>query len=189
MSIKNVRSFVHAVRRSYAREPFELAHVNMGIETAYEQHIVSVGMNKSDFLRLLAEEDREIFTQTVEHLFTPINWSRVKLRTLWALKNTTTGSLLTLERIQGEDGQRCSQCGTWHGDEVFRLIESSEDPDMLTFAPMLSGSEEDMRTFADMLKQIPPEEPVYLGTESVTLEINEGVNMANVEPVEIRVIF
>jgi hypothetical protein len=105
----------------------------------------------------------------------PVNWSKVKLRTLWAIKNTATGNLLTLERNAEE--------------EVFSLKESSEVTDRLDYAPMLTGEEDDAKMFIKMLNEVPSDAPLGINETMISLDIDEKINVANLEAVEVKVIF
>jgi hypothetical protein len=168
-----VDEFIRRVNETMAQEDTETIH--HAIEDAYEECIVGNAITKSVFLSELAASD-QIFTLTVEHLFTPINWSRVKLRTLWAVRNEATGNLLTLERDEETD--------------VYRLRDSTDDPTLLIFAPMLSGSEADTRLFIKMLmEQLPKDAPVGLGETVVKMSVDEHINLANLKAVQIRLIF
>ncbi len=105
----------------------------------------------------------------------PVNWSRVKLRTLWAIKNETTGNLLTLEKNSEDDS--------------FLLKESSNDSDRLDYAPMLTGEESDAKMFIKMLNQIPNDAPLGINETMISMNVDERINVANLEAVEVKVIF
>ena len=145
------------------------------IEIAYEDHISQSGVAKSEFLTELMHEDASLYKATVNHLFTPINWSTQKMRTLWAIKNTATGRLVTL----GSDPKE---------ENSFNLKESGTDDD-LDFAPMMTGKEEDANTFVKMLQQPLDDSPVGIGETLISLEIQTGVNPVNLEVVRVKIIY
>lgn len=172
---QQIDEFILRVEKERARiDGSDLMAVHQAIETAYEQCIVAHNISKSFFLSNLIV-NQEVFDLTVEHLFMPINWSTVKLRTLWAVRNEATGNLLTLERDPDT--------------EVYHLKESSDDPDVLVFAPMLTGSEDDCRMFITMLNELPSDAPVGIGDTTVSLDVDERINLANLEAVLVKLIF
>ena len=144
------------------------------IEVAYEQNISHSGMKKSDFLTELMQLDHTLYEATVNHLFTPINWSTQKMRTLWAIKNMATGRLVTL----GSDPKE---------ENSFNLKESGTED--LDFAPMMTGKQEDAVTFVKMLQQPLDDSPVGIGETLISLEIEKGVNPVNLEVVRVKVIY
>ena len=173
--MSQVGEFIRRVRKPLDDEERNETDVHMAIEVGYEQCIVSSGITKATFLYDLAKEDYEVFAITVNHLFTPINWSKVKLRTLWGVRNEATGNLLTLERDPETD--------------VYHLKETSEDPTSLVFAPMMTGSEEDAKLFISMLQQLPNDAPVGVGETLVSLDVDERINLNNREAVLVKIIF
>jgi hypothetical protein len=144
------------------------------IEDAYEDHISQSGITKSQFLTELMHENHTLYEATVNHLFTPINWSTQKMRTLWAIKNMATGRLVTL----GSDPKE---------ENSFNLRESGTDD--LDFAPMMTGKQEDATTFVKMLQQPLDDSPVGIGETLISLEIEQGVNPANLEVVRVKIIY
>jgi hypothetical protein len=171
---KHVKEYCNRVSKVMNKAESSKTDVQEAIETAYEVCIAD-NMQKSFFLATLAPLDELVFTETVEHLFMPVNWSKVKLRTLWAIKNTATGNLLTLERNAEE--------------EVFSLKESSEVTDRLDYAPMLTGEEDDAKMFIKMLNEVPSDAPLGINETMISLDIDEKINVANLEAVEVKVIF
>ncbi len=172
---KHVEEFARRVDKEMLRADADRTTVHQTIELAYEQCIVAHEITKSFFLDNLASISEDIFTETVEHLFTPINWSKVKMRVLWGVRNEATGNLLTLER----DSER----------DVYKLKEAGDDPAILCFAPMMTGNQEDAELFIKMLNQLPTDAPVGVGESIVTLDIEEGVNVKNLAAVEVKLIF
>ncbi len=148
--------------------------VQQVIEVAYDQ-CIAAKMKKSFFLLELAPMDSGVFAETVEHLFTPINWNKVKLRVLWAIRNTATGNLLTLERNAEA--------------ETFLLKESSEDTDNLDYAPMLTGEPDDAKMFVKMLQEVPSDAPLGVNETMISLDIDEKINVVNLETTEVKVIY
>ena len=173
--MSNTYDFVQQVRRAMDSDESDECAVHQAVELAYDRCVVGHGTTKGEFLSDLVKLDPEVFTITVNHLFTPINWSTRKLRTLWGIKNMATGNLLTLERDTEND--------------VFKLKESSEDSDALDFAPMFTGSEDDARLFIKMLQDVPSDAPLGSNETLVSLSVQERVNVANLEAVEVSVIF
>ena len=108
----NVERFAARVKEVIDRERSELEDVHWAIESGYDQDIVPSSMTKSYFLGELHEIDGEVFDITVEHLFTPINWSKLKMTQMWAVKNTPTGLLLTLSHNKESDLFYLSEVGT-----------------------------------------------------------------------------
>lgn len=148
--------------------------VHQAIEMAYDR-CIAPNMQKSFFLTVLAGLDDAVFAETVDHLFMPVHWSKVKLRTLWGIKNMSTGNLLTLERNPE--------------DESFLLKESSEETDNLDYAPMLTGEESDAAVFIKMLQEVPSDAPLGINETMISLDIDEKINPMNLETTEVRVIF
>ena len=172
---KNVVEFHRLVNEEMDRDGADHTTVRQVIETAYERCIVRNSITKSFFLMELCALGPLVFDETVEHLFMPVNWSRVKLRTLWAIKNETTGNLLTLEKNSEDDS--------------FLLKESSNDSDRLDYAPMLTGEEDDAKMFIKMLNQIPNDAPLGINETMISMNVDERINVANLEAVEVKVIF
>jgi hypothetical protein len=173
---KHVVEFHRRVSEEMNRDGSDRKTVQQTIETAYEQCIAGQEITKSFFLSSLHEVgDELVFTETVEHLFMPVNWSRVRLRTLWAIKNMATGNLLTLEKKPEEDS--------------FLLKESSEDTDRLDYAPMLTGEEDDAKMFIKMLAQVPSDAPLGINETMITMDVDERINVVNLEAAEVKVIF
>ncbi len=171
---KHVKEYCRRVNEAMNSKDSDKNAVHQAIETSYEVCIAD-NMQKSFFLATLAPMDELVFAETVEHLFMPVNWSKVKLRTLWAIKNTATGNLLTLERNAEE--------------EVFSLKESSEVTDRLDYAPMLTGEEGDAKMFIKMLNEVPSDAPLGINETMISLDIDEKINVVNLEAVEVKVIF
>ena len=171
--MSQAREFVRRVRR--AMEKGDETATHQAIEISYEQCIVDHSIAKSDFMKELLAEDAEVFALTMDHLFTPINWSAVKLRVLWGIRNEATGNLLTLERDLEAD--------------VYHLKESSDDPAVLDFAPMFTGNQEDAETFVRMLSELPTDAPLGVGESIVTLRIDEKINVTNLKAVVVKIIF
>lgn len=169
-----VKDYCDLVLAEMNKEGSDQTTVHQAIEVAYDQ-CIAAKMQKSFFLSELAPMDETVFAETVEHLFTPINWNKVKLRTLWAIRNTATGNLLTLERIAEE--------------EKFMLKESSEETDNLDYAPMLTGERDDAKMFVKMLQEVPSDAPLGVNEEMVSLDIDEKINVVNLETTEVKVIY
>lgn len=171
----NTERFIKQVRNTMKTDDGEdLDKMLPAIEDAYEDHISQSGVVKSEFLTELMREDHVLYEATVNHLFTPINWSTQKLRTLWAIKNMATGRLVTL----GSDPKE---------ENAFNLTESGTDD--LDFAPMMTGKQEDATTFVKMLQQPLDDSPVGIGETLISLEIEEGVNPVNLEVVRVKIIY
>lgn len=171
---KAVKEYCRRVLAEMNKEGSDQTSVHQVIEVAYDQCIASQ-MQKSFFLTQLAPLDETVFSETVEHLFTPINWNKVKLRTLWAIRNTATGNLLTLERNAEE--------------EKFLLKESSEETDSLDYAPMLTGEQDDAKMFVKMLQEVPSDAPLGVNETMISLDIDEKINVVNLETTEVKVIY
>jgi len=171
---EHVEEFNKVVLAEMNRAKSDKTSVHQAIEQAYDRCIAQ-NMQKSFFLAALAEMDDHVFAETVDHLFMPVNWSKVKLRTLHGIKNMTTGNLLTLERKPE--------------DETFLLKESSEETDDLDYAPMLTGDEADAQMFIKMLQEVPADAPLGINEQMISLDIDEKINPANLEAIEVRVIF
>lgn len=171
---KEVKEYCSRVQVEMDKKESDKDSVHEAIETAYDQ-CIAAKMQKSSFLSALATMDEKVFSETVDHLFTPINWSKQKLRTLWAIKNTSTGNLLTLERNTEE--------------ETFLLKESSQDTDSLDYAPMLTGAVEDANVFVKMLQEVPSDAPLGVNESMISLTIDERINVVNLETVEVKVIY
>ena len=171
---EQVEEYCGRVLAEMDKEGSDQTSVHQVIEVAYDQ-CIAAKMQKSFFLSVLAPLDEAVFAETVEHLFTPINWNKVKLRTLWAIRNTATGNLLTLER--NDD------------DKTFLLKESSEDTDNLDYAPMLTGEPDDAKMFVKMLQEVPSDAPLGVNETMVSLDIDEKINVVNLETTEVKVIY
>jgi len=169
-----VEEFNSVVLKEMDKANSDKTTVRQTIEAAYERCIRD-NMEKSFFLSMLSKMDDHVFAETVDHLFMPVNWSKVKLRTLWGIKNMATGNLLTLERNPE--------------DETFRLKESSEETDNLDFAPMMTGESDDASMFIKMLQEVPADAPLGINETMISLDIDEKINPNNLEAVEVRVIF
>jgi hypothetical protein len=172
---KHVKEFWRRVNDEIGRSGSDTNTIHQAIESAYDACIVTNEIPKSVFLSALLEQDKSMFSTTVDHLFMPVKWTKVKLRTLYAIKNTATGNLLTLERDAEE--------------ETFNLKESSEETDRLDYAPMLTGDEEDAKMFVKMLKEVPSDAPLGINETMISLDIDEKINVMNLETTEVRVIF
>ena len=171
---EQVEEYCGRVLAEMDKEGSDQTSVHQVIEVAYDQ-CIAAKMQKSFFLSVLAPLDEAVFAETVEHLFTPINWNKVKLRTLWAIRNTATGNLLTLER--NDD------------DKTFLLKESSEDTDNLDYAPMLTGEPDDAKMFVKMLQEVPSDAPLGVNETMISLDIDEKINVVNLETTEVKVIY
>ena len=142
------------------------------IEDAYERHIRESGVSKAALMSNLFQRNEAMFAAVMNHLFTPVNWSKVKMRTLWGIKNHGTGNLVSLGKGEN-DGFELKDCGK----------------DIL-YAPMLTGNEDHARSFLALLQQ-PLEgqdRPLSVGEVIISLEIEQGVNPANLEVVRVSVI-
>jgi len=148
--------------------------VHQAIETAYDR-CIAPHMEKSFFLTTLAGLDDAVFAETVDHLFMPVNWSKVKMRTLWGIKNLVSGNLLTLERNPEA--------------EAFTLKESSKNNENLDYAPMMTGDQNDAEIFIKMLQEVPGDAPLGINETMISLDIDEKVNPNNLEAVVVRVLF
>jgi len=149
--------------------------IHQAIEVAYEKHISDAMLSKDSFLSMVHQEDSEVFTWTVNHLFAPINWSRVTMHKLWGVKNTTTGNLVSLGVSKQDDG-------------TFVLRDGGSE---MSFSPMTSGNQQHIVEFLKLLQQNPRGEnmPVASSNEVLVAIDFEGVNPMNLEVVEIKVIF
>lgn len=146
------------------------------IEVAYEQCIVPNDIKKSEFLRELGEKEPGLFAVVTDHLFTPINWSKVAMKSLWGIKNTATGNLVSLGVSEEKDG-------------VFILRDGGSD---ISFSPMTSGEHQHILDFLNILQKPPTpaaEAPLAVGETIVELDFEKGVNPMNLKIVEIKVIF
>lgn len=175
MSWDNVMLFARMVREEMLRDDLEPKDVNRVIEDAYDLHISRNDVPKSDFLKELVSIDEEVHAATVTHLFTPINWSRVKMHKLWGLKNSSTGNLVSLTISDDDDG-------------VFILRDGKDDVGM---SPMTTRDHDSLMKFLKIVQQMPVDENVPMATEEVIvhLEFGERVNPMNLEIVEVKVIF
>ena len=175
----NTEKFIEQARKVIEDDPdqehIDYPKLHQAIERAYEDNIAHSGMPKASFLTELMKDDFFLYEITVNHLFTPINWSTQKMRTLWAIKNMATGRLVTL----GSDPKE---------ENSFNLKESGTDDD-LDFAPMMTGKQEDADTFVKMLQQPLDDSPVGIGETLISLEVEEGVNPVNLEVVRVKIIY
>lgn len=147
------------------------------IEDAYEKFFSDGNLEKSYILKELCERDPQLFGVTVNHLFTPINWSRVKLRTLFGFRNESTGNLVTLGAGETDEESEEAQ---------FHLRDAGD----LEYAPMLTGSEEDAQRFLKMLQEPTGDEnPLAIGDTLVDLQTDDDVNVQNFELVTVKLIF
>lgn len=169
-----VEEYYNRVLAEMNKEDSDPKSVHHVIEVAYDQ-CIAAKMQKSFFLAELAPLDKDVFYETVEHLFTPINWNKVKLRTLWAIRNKSTGNLLTLERNAEA--------------ETFLLKESSVETDSLDYAPMLTGEQDDAKMFVKMLQEVPSDAPLGVNETMISLDIDEKINVVNLETTEVKVIY
>jgi hypothetical protein len=171
---KDVKEYCRRVQEEMNKEDSSKESIQQVIEVAYDQ-CIAAQMQKSIFLSALAPMDEAVFSETVDHLFTPINWNKVKLRTLYAIRNTATGNLLTLERNAEK--------------ETFLLKESSESTDDLDYAPMLTGEHDDAKMFVKMLQEVPSDAPLGVNETMISLDIDEKINVVNLETTEVKVIY
>ena len=147
------------------------------LEIAYDRHIAGK-IDKSQFLNALRELAPEVHDSTVDHLMVPINWSHLKMRSVWGIKNTATGNLISLRHDREED--------------VFHLRETAvHEDDDLEFAPMLTANKEDAGVFVQSIQNLEPDEdkPMTLGDSMVSVRLESGLNPMNFEVCSVRCIF
>lgn len=173
----NVDKFVREVREKLNHDDTEHPEVYRNIEDAYEKHLANSGISKSEFLRELMELDSKIFSLTVDHLFTPINWSQVNMKVLWGLRNISTGNLISLNTNEQANS--------------FILRDSGGE---MGFAPMTTSSKKNLVEFLSIIQKNNtggngPPAASSSNDVVVELDIEKGVNPMNLEVVEVKVIF
>lgn len=167
--------------------------ISVAIETAYDKHIFNnkAGMTKSFFLRCLNLKTPllpEIFDAVVDHLFTPMAWSKITLQKYFGIKNVTSGKLVTLMRNESEN----------KGAD-FLLIECTDQPDL---SPMLVRDRDAAEKFIAILNRPATSTATYdsSGTpppsansdpsgRMVHLDLDENINTGNLEVVEVEILF
>jgi hypothetical protein len=171
--MSNTNDFVNRVCESMVNGTD--AEVHLEIEIAYDECIVPSGISKADFMEELLTMNPGVFSRTMNHLFTPINWSNVKLHSLWGIKNTATERMLTLDRDEE--------------NEIYTLTQSEIEQDsVMSCMPMLTGNPDDAKAFISMLNDVPMDAPVGVSDSLVSLELDERINVANLEVVPVKII-
>jgi len=179
-----------ATVRAAIRDHSDDKIINAAIEKAYNAHIFEKegGPTKAQLLGYLYSKDGPIFTRVVNHLFTPMAWSELKIQKYYGIENTTTGRLVTLMRNESKD----------MGAD-FLLVECIDQPDL---SPMLVRDESAAEKFIAILNRpstsasydsSTPEEPAvessYSDERVVHLDLDDNINTGNLEVVEVELLF
>ena len=167
--------------------------INAAIEKAYNAHIFEKegGPTKAQLLGYLYSKDAPIFTRVVNHLFTPMAWSELKIQKYYGIENTTTGRLVTLMRNESNESKDMGA--------DFLLVECIDQPDL---SPMLVRDEAAAEKFIAILNRpstsasydssTPPEtdsESSYSDDRVVHLDLDDNINTGNLEVVEVELLF
>ena len=124
MLSETVHDFVGYVRGKDASELYE------SIEYAYARFIVpDENFTKAIFLKCLLEIDWELFDDVVNHLFTPMNWSQIKARKFFAIKDSGSGNLITINMEDPNERYTLETC-TVDDDNRPMLMTSHEEADL-----------------------------------------------------------
>lgn len=159
--------------------------INVAIERTYDKHIFNnkAGITKSYFLGYLWAECGGIFDRVVDHLFTPMAWSKLTIQKHYGIKNTTTGRLVTLMRNESEES-----------GADFLLVECIDQPDL---SPMLVRDRDAAEKFIAILNR-PSTSTSYDSSSSdpeedsgkvVHLDLDENINTGNLEVIEVELLF
>ena len=163
--------------------------IHTAIETAYNKHIFEndVGLTKANFLRYLYVKC-DFHDQVVNHLFTPMAWSKLKMHKCFGIKNSTTGRLVTLMRNETKDS-----------GADFLLVECIDQPDL---SPMLVRDSDAAQKFIAILNRpstsassdssapVPADdESSYSDDRVVHLDLDENINTGNLEVVDVEILF
>lgn len=191
-----VAKFVKHVRQHMEDEEKML----VAIEKAYDYYIVEDenGPSKDFFLSDLLKQDEDVFRITVNHLFTPIKWSKYSLRKGYIIKNTGTGNPVALV-FDIDNGKGAEE------PLNFALLDCG-DPIELT--PLYLAEFKEAEAFLQTvqlhqkLSQMQSDEGedttstdlVLPGTEEndfvdVVLRIDDRINIKNLEIGEMRLIY
>lgn len=180
----NIERFAKRVHAVMEADDKGLRDVNMMIETSYDEDIIPSGMTKGYFLGELKDINGEVFDATVEHLFTPVAWARLKMTQMWGIKYATTGNLLTLTHDREEDQFTLSEVNT--DSTQGREREQMED------IPMLTDNKESAESFVTAIQRdYESREPSVAGVGEALMMLNlkDGLNPMNFEVVPVRLIF
>ena len=173
MFSKATRDFAAYVN---GKDPSEL---HEAIEYGYAKFIVShESLSKSRFLANLIEVDRELFHEVVEHLFTPMNWSQIKARKFFAIKDSGSGNLITINMEDPNERYTLETC-TVDDDNRPMLMTSHEEAETLM---RVFDYQSKVEALLDMVKD--NGENVL-----VSLVVDERINLANLEIIEVELVF
>lgn len=173
MFSKSTRDFVAYVK---GKDPSEL---HEAIEYGYAKFIVTnESLSKGKFLANLIEIDRSLFYDVVNHLFTPMNWSKIKARTFFAIKDSGTGNLITINMEEPNKSYTLDTCSV-DDDNRPMLMTTREEAESLM---QVFDYQSKVEALLDMVKD--KGEDVL-----VSLVANERINLKNLEIVEVELVF
>jgi len=163
---------------AYVRHKNKDEH-NEAIERGYAKFIVPVeGLSKANFLKNLADIDSELFDDVVNHLFTPMNWSKIKTRTFFAIKDSGSGNLITINMEEPNKRYTLDTCSV-DDDHRPMLMTTREEAETLM---QVFDYQSKVEALLDMVKD--KGEDVL-----VSLVANERINLKNLEIVEVELVF
>lgn len=178
-----IKAFIDSVQNVIEKDSNNVERIQQEIETAYDYYIVNAGISKADFLARLYEQNKEIHELTVDHLFTPVHWSKVTIRNVWGLKNTATGNLISL-------------CANGEEDDSFILRDNDKE---FNHPPMLTDDHSLLANFLTIIKNAYENKSVSMQLQEVyeviessltviDLEFN-NINPANLKVVKVQIIY
>lgn len=160
--------------------------INLAIEESYDKYIFNntVGMTKAYFIAHLYRcPGGDIYERVVNHLFTPMAWSKLTIQTYYGIKNTMTDRLVTLMRNEFDDV-----------GADYLLVECVDQPDL---SPMLVRDKRAAEKFIAILNRPSTsvshdphnDENPPSSSKMVNLDLDENINTNNLEVVEVEILF
>jgi len=149
------------------------------IEEAYGKFIVpDEHLTKAEFLKAVMGLEPALFDEVVNHLFTPMNWSQIKARKFFAIKDSGSGNLITINMEDPNEKYTLETC-TVDDDNRPMLMTSHEEAETL------------MRVFDYQSKVEALLDTVKDNGENmlVSLVVDERINLKNLEIIEVELVF
>jgi len=149
------------------------------IEEAYGKFIVpNEHLTKAEFLKAVLALEPALFDETVNHLFTPMNWSQIKARKFFAIKDTGSGNLITINMEAPNERYTLDTCSVDDDNRPMLMTTHEEAESLMQVFDYQSRVEALLDMVADKGEDV-----------LVSLVANERINLKNLEIVEVELVF
>ena len=155
------------------------AELHKAIEYGYAKFVVTnEKLSKSQFLANLIEIDRSLFHDVVNHLFTPMNWSKIKARKFFAIKDSGSGNLITINMEDPNERYTLNTCSVDDDNRPMLMTTHEEAETLMQVFDYQSKVEALLDMVADKGEDV-----------LVSLVVDERINLKNLEIVEVELVF